>query len=75
MKIVALALAAVSLVSASPVLASPPPTKPVVYYYVIDGRTRLSGQFATYYACNAQLRMLEKLRGAQIFCASNWIAR
>ncbi len=75
MKIVALALAAVSLLSASPVCASPPPTRPVVQYFVVDGHSRLAGPFASYYACSARLGVFKKLRGEAIFCASNWIQR
>jgi hypothetical protein len=75
MKIVALTLAAAALVSAAPVLASPPPTRPIVHYYVTDGRTKLAGPFASFYACNARLGALQTLHGDAIFCASDWIKR
>ncbi len=75
MKIVALALAAAALVSAAPVFASAPPTRPVVHYYVIDGRAKLAGPFPSYYACNARLGALRTLHGDAIFCASDWIKR
>ena len=74
MKIVALALAGASLVSAAPVFASPPPTRPVVQYYVLDGRTKLAGPLPSYYACKARLAVVARLHGDGLFCASNWIA-